>query len=269
MKLFKLVTLLSSLSLGILSVHSAIAGETIKVGITAGPSAKILEVAKDLAKKKFDLTLDVKTFGDYQIPNEALNGGDIDANIFQTVSFLEQAKSKKGYKLAIVGNTFIYPMGIYSKKIKNISEITEKSSIVIPNDPSNQGRALNLLQNAGLIKLKGGAGELPTPKDIVSNPKNLNIKTVDAAQAARAAMDVTAVVLNNDFVLNAGFHPSQALLKENPKTAKPYINVIVVREKDLSDEKKAKLFKQLKEVMNSNEVLKKTEELFPGAVPAW
>ena len=265
MKFVKLVTLLSSLSLGISGVSSANAAETIKVGITSGPSVQVLEVAKKLAKEKYDLTINVVPFADYQIPNEALNAGDIDANIFQTVSFLDQAKAKKGYKLAIVGNTFIYPMGVYSRKVKKISEIGDKSSIVIPNDPSNQGRALILLQNAGLIKLKEGSGEIPTPKDIVSNPKNLSIKTVDAAQAARSALDVTAVVLNNDFVLNAGFKPSEALFKENPKTAKPYINVIVVRE----SEKEKKVFQDLKSVMNSKEVLKKTEELFPGAVPAW
>ena len=121
------------------------------------------------------------------------------------------------------------------------------------------------MQNAGLIKLKNGVGDIPTPKDIVSNPKNINIKTVDASQAARSAQDVTAVVLNNDFVLNAGFNPSQALFKENLKTAKPYINVIVVKESD----KNKKVFIDLKNVMNSDEVRKKTEELFPGAVPAW
>ena len=265
MKFVQFVTFFSSLSLGISSLSSVYAGETVKVGIISGPSIQVLEVAKKLAKEKYDLTLKVISFVDYQIPNEALNAGDIDANIFQTVSFLDQAKAKRGYKLAIIGNTFIFPMGIYSRKVKQISEIGDKSTIIIPNDPSNQGRALILLQNAGLIKLKNGVGDIPTPKDIVSNPKNINIKTVDASQAARSAQDVTAVVLNNDFVLNAGFNPSQALFKENLKTAKPYINVIVVKESD----KNKKVFIDLKNVMNSDEVRKKTEELFPGAVPAW
>lgn len=241
------------------------AADTLKVGITIGPSVQVLEVAKKIAKEKYNLNINVISFADYQIPNEALNAGDIDANIFQTASFLDQAKLKKGYKLAVIGNTFIYPMGIYSKKIKNISEINEKSTIVIPNDSSNQGRALILMQHAGLIKLKEGTGELPTPRDIISNPKKLNIKSVDAAQAARSALDVVAVVLNNDFVLNAGFHFSEALYKENVETAKPYINVIVVRE----SEKNKKEFEILKNIMNSNEILIKTKELFPGAVPAW
>ncbi len=265
MKLSKLVSLVSLAAVSFLYSIAAFATESLKVGITAGPMTQVLEVAKKLAKEKYDLEIKVSTFGDYQIPNEALNNGDLDANIFQTISFLEQAKVKKGYKLTVIGNTFIYPMGIYSRKIKNINEIGEKSVIIIPNDPSNQGRALILLKTAGLIKIKDGVGELPTPKDIIANPKNITIKTVDAAQAARAAQDVTAVVLNNDFVKNAGFTPSEALLRENPSTAKPYINVIVVRE----SEKGKKVFEKLKAVMNSNEVLKKTEEIFPGAVPAW
>lgn len=265
MKLSKLVSLVSLSTLSFVYTITAFATEVLKVGITAGPMTQVLEVAKKLAKEKYDLEIKTSTFGDYQIPNEALNNGDLDANIFQTISFLEQAKVKKGYKLAVIGNTFIYPMGIYSRKIKSMNEIGDKSVIIIPNDPSNQGRALILLKTAGLIKIKDGVGELPTPKDIVANPKNIIIKTVDAAQAARAAQDVTAVVLNNDFVKNAGFTPSEALLKENPTTAKPYINVIVVREVD----KGKKVFEKLKAVMNSNEVLKKTEEIFPGAVPAW
>lgn len=156
-------------------------------------------------------------------------------------------------------------MGLYSRKIKKVSDITENSTVVIPNDPSNQSRALILLQNAGLITLKDKTKKIVTPHDIASNPKKINIKPVDAAQAARTAQDVTAVVLNNDFVLNAGFKPKEALFRENPETAKPYINVIVVRSVDT----KKQVFQHLKSVMNSEEVRKKTEELFPGAVAAW
>jgi D-methionine transport system substrate-binding protein len=248
-----------------LKINVLFAVETIKIGITAGPSVHIMDVAKKIAKEKYNLNFKIVPFVDYQMPNEALNSGDLDANIFQTVSFLNQAIEKRGYKLAVVGNTFIYPMGVYSRKIKNINEIKEKDSIIIPNDTSNQGRALVLLQNTGLIKLRHNAGELPNLKDIVQNPKSLIIRTVDAAQAARASYDVTAVVLNNDFVLNAGFKPAEALFRENPTTAKSYVNVIVVRQAD----KDKKVFQTLKTIMNSDEIKKKTEELFPGAVPAW
>lgn len=265
MKFAKLFSVIGLSFISTIYSISAFASDVLKVGITAGPMIQVFEVAKKLAKEKYDLEIKTVTFADYQIPNEALNSGEIDANIFQTVSFLEQAKARKGYKLAIVGNTFIYPMGVYSRKIKSLSELTDKSVVIIPNDPSNQGRALNLLKTAGIIKIKDGAGELPTPKDISENPKNIIIKSVDAAQAARAVQDVAAAVLNNDFVKNAGFVPADALVKEDPKTAKPYVNVIVVKESD----KSKKVFDKLKAVMNSNEVLKKTQELFPGAVPAW
>ncbi|MGY3802575.1 MetQ/NlpA family ABC transporter substrate-binding protein [Pigmentibacter ruber] len=265
MKFAKLFSVIGLSFISTIYSISAFASDVLKVGITAGPMIQVFEVAKKLAKEKYDLEIKTVTFADYQIPNEALNSGEIDANIFQTVSFLEQAKARKGYKLAIVGNTFIYPMGVYSRKIKSLSELTDKSVVIIPNDPSNQGRALNLLKTAGIIKIKDGVGELPTPKDISENPKNIIIKSVDAAQAARAVQDVAAAVLNNDFVKNAGFVPADALVKEDPKTAKPYVNVIVVKESD----KSKKVFDKLKAVMNSNEVLKKTQELFPGAVPAW
>lgn len=261
----KLISLFSLSSVSLFYTVTAMAAESIKVGITAGPMTQVLDVAKKLAKEKYNLEIKTITFVDYQIPNEALSNGDIDANIFQTVSFFEQSKAKMGYKIAIIGNTFIYPMGIYSRKIKNLSELNEKSIVVIPSDASNQGRALNLLKTAGLIQIKDGVGELPTPRDISANPKKIIIKTADGAQAARAVQDVAAAVLNNDFVKNAGFTTSEALLKENPSTAKPYINVIVTREAD----KDKKVFETLKAVMNSNEVLKKTQEIFPGAVQAW
>ena len=122
MKLSKLVSLVSLSTLSFVYTITAFATEVLKVGITAVPMTQVLEVAKKLAKEKYDLEIKTSTFGDYQIPNEALNNGDLDANIFQTISFLEQAKVKKGYKLAVIGNTFIYPMGIYSRKIKSRNE---------------------------------------------------------------------------------------------------------------------------------------------------
>ncbi|KAB8028524.1 MetQ/NlpA family ABC transporter substrate-binding protein [Fluviispira multicolorata] len=261
----KLLKLLTSIGLAISTVGFAHAGESIKVGISSGPSKQVLEVAKKLAKEKYDLDIKVITFDNYFLPNEALNSGEIDANIFQTRSFLKKYVSNTKYKIVEVGQTFIYPMGIYSRNIKKLSEIGKDSKIIIPSDPSNQGRALILLKNAGLIKLKEGVGETPTPKDITENHKKIIIQTVDAAQVARSVEDVTAVVLNNDFVLNAKFKPSDALFRENPESAETYVNIIVVKE----SEKGKRVFKELREVMNSDAVLKETEKLFPGAVKAW
>jgi D-methionine transport system substrate-binding protein len=251
---------------GALSISLSSFATTLKIGITAGPQVEVMKVAKELAKKKYNLDLDIRTFTDYQQPNEALNAGDIDANIFQTVSFLNVAIKNRNYKLSIVGNTFIYPMGIYSAKIKKLADLKDGAVIAIPNDPSNQGRALLLLSHNQLITLKPGVGETPTPQDIVDNPKKLKITPMDASQIARVVKyDADAAAINNDFVKNAGFHYTDALVRENPATAKPYINVIVVRTSEIQK----KEFQELKAVMNSSEILKVSEKLFPGAVKAW
>lgn len=251
--------------LALASLSSIAFAKPIKVGIVVGPQIQVMHVAKVLAKKKFNLDIEPVVFADYQRPNDTLNAGDIDANIFQTNAFLQQAIEKRGYKLTVIGNTFIYPMGIYSKKIKKLSELKNGSLIIIPNDPSNQARALLLLQQANLIDFKTGREKAPTPRDIAKNTKKLDIKSLDAAQVARSADDAAAIVLNNDFVPNAGFKPKDALFKEDPNHATPYINVIVVQTKD----KDKKELKELVDVMHSKEVIQATERVNPGAVKAW
>jgi len=260
MKLFK-----GSLFCIALSLSTSIFAETLKVGISVGPSVQVMELAKKIAKQEYNLDLQLVPFGDYQLPNEALNSADIDANIFQTNSFLQEAIKKKGYDLAVVGNTFIYPMAIYSRKLTSLSSLQKNAVVIIPNDLSNQGRALLLLQQAHLLTLKTGSGELPTLSDVASNPKEFKITAIDAAQVARAVDDAAIVVLNNDFVANAGFNPNAALFKEDPKTAKPYINVIVVRKKDQNE----LVFKELTAVMHKPAVVSLTEKVSPGAVQAW
>lgn len=237
----------------------------LKVGIVVGPQIQVFQLVKKIAKDKYNLDIQTVVFADYQSPNEALNAGNIDANVFQTNIFLQRAIEKRGYKLTVIGNTFIYPMGIYSKKIKKLSDLKEKSIIAIPNDPSNQSRALILLKQAQLIDFKAGTEEAPTPRDIVSNKKNLNIKSLDAAQIARSAEDVDAIALNNDFINNAGFKAKDALFKEDPAHATPYINVIVAQTKS----KDQKELKELIQILHSEAVIQKTQELNPGAVKAW
>lgn len=237
----------------------------IKVGIIAGPSVEVLNIAKKYAKEKYNLDIEPTVFTDYVMPNEAVDSADIDMNIFQTVSYLNQSISKRHYNIVSIGNTFIYPMGIYSKKINKISQLKEKSIIAIPNDASNEGRALLLLSKNGLLKLKPNVGEFGLVSDIIENPKKLKIVTMNGSQLARVVPDVDAVVLNNDFVEHAGFKPTEALVQENPLTAQPYINIIVVNTKN-ADRKE---FKQIVEVMHSNEVLQKTMQLYPSAVRAW
>ncbi|MES2614449.1 MAG: MetQ/NlpA family ABC transporter substrate-binding protein [Bdellovibrionota bacterium] len=249
----------------LLTFSVAAFAKPIKVGIIAGPSVDVLDLAKKLAKKKYNLDVEPVVFTDYIMPNEAVNSGDIDMNMFQTVSYLKQSIAKRNYKLISIGNTFIYPMGIFSKKIKTISELKEKGSIAIPNDPSNEGRALLLLDRAGLIKLRPDCGEFANLKDITSNPKNLKISTLNSSQIPRVIPDVDAVVLNNDFVNNAGFKPSEALVHEDARIAKPYINIIVAKESQQNNED----YKKFVSIMNSHEVLVKTMQLYPGAVKAW
>ena len=238
---------------------------TIKVGIVGGPQENILRVAQNVAKKNYGLKIKLVIFNDYQLPNEALNDGDIDANIFQHLPFLNAQIKAHGYALTSIGKTFVYPFGFYSQKFNKLSQLKNGAIVAIPNDPSNEGRALLLLQQAGLIKLKVAAGLFGTPRDIVDNPKNLRFKVLDAAQLPRVFQDVDLVGLTNDYIKAAGFTPQNALLKEGANS--PYANIIVVRTKD----KNKPALKKLVKVMHSQEVLQATEKLFPqgAAIPAW
>ena len=147
----------------------------IKVGVIVGAEQQVAEVAQKVAKDKYGLDVELVTFNDYVLPNEALSKGDIDANAFQHKPYLDQQLKDRGYKLVAVGNTFVYPIAGYSKKIKSLDELQDGSQVAVPNDPTNLGRSLLLLQKVGLIKLKDGVGLLPTVLDVVENPKNLKI----------------------------------------------------------------------------------------------
>src|SRR5215813_11473870 len=138
----------------------------LKVGVQNGPEFKLAEAAQKVAKEKYGLEVELVTFNDYVMPNEALNQKDIDVNVFQTRPYLEDQSKNRGYDLEVLGNTFVYPMAGYSKKIKSVKELKAGDNIVIPNDPTNLGRALLLLQDAGVIKLKDNVGLLPTQQDI-------------------------------------------------------------------------------------------------------
>ncbi len=237
--------------------------DVLKVGIIGGPEEKILHVAQKVASERYGLNIKLITFDDYQLPNEALNDGEIDANIFQHVPFLNAQIKAHGFKLIPIAKTFVYPFGFYSHKIKDISQLKDGAIIAIPNDPSNAGRALLLLQKAGLIKLKSGVGQFGTPHDIISNPKNLQFKSLDAAQLPRVLKDADLVGLNDDYVEPAGLTAEDALLKEGPDS--PYANAIVVQSKN----KDKPVFKKLIATMHSKEVLKITKQVNPSAIPAW
>ena len=221
-------------------------------------------VAKDVAKTK-NLYIQLVNFDDYNIPNEALVGKDIDANAFQTIPFMNAQVKARNYKLIILGKTWAEPLGFYSNKIKSIQELSDHAKIAIPNDPSNQGRALNLLAKANLIQLRKDAPSLPKLGDIAVNPHHYQLVDLDAAQLSRSLDDVTMAAVNTNFVIPAGINPQSALLKEDIKN-NPYDNIIVVRQ---GDENRPEM-KILLESFQSDEVKKVMKEKFHGAiVPAW
>ena len=239
----------------------------IKVGITSGPEQEIAEAAKKEAKEKYNLEVELIAFNEYVIPNEALNNGEIDANAFQHVPYLEEQSKQRGYKLANVGNTFVYPIVAYSKKIKNISELRDGSTIVIPNDPTNGGRSLLLLNKNGLLKLKENVGLLPKITDIIDNPKQLKIIEIEAPQLPRVLddKDVTIAIINNNFAAQAGLNPEETGILTEDKNS-PYVNIIVTREDNKNDEKVKKFIKSYQ----SDAVVKVAEKIFKGgAVKGW
>lgn len=244
--------------------HDRPVTDTLKVGIVSGPMSPVMQVAQQVAEQKYGLHIKVVEFDDYILPNSAVNDGELDANIFQHVPYLDSQIAARGYKLAPIAKTFVYPMGIYSRKVSSISQLRVNAVIGIPNDPSNEGRALLLLQKAKLIALRPKVGLLATPNDITANPEHLQITTLDAAQLARVVPDVDAVVLNNDYVTPAGFKPSDAIFVEGPDS--PYANIIVARSNDNDP-----LLQKLILVMHSRPVVEEVYKLFPNgaAIPAW
>jgi D-methionine transport system substrate-binding protein len=168
--------------------------ETIKVGVTAGPHAQILEAVKLIAAKK-GLDIQIVEFSDYVVPNAALEAGDLQANSFQNQPYLDNQKADRGYKIESVGFTVNFPIGIYSKKHKSWDAVTQGGTLSIPNDPTNGGRVLLLLQDKRVLKLKSGVGFKPTVADIIENPRKLKIVEVDAAQTARTLDDVNAAAI--------------------------------------------------------------------------
>lgn len=239
--------------------------ETVIVGITTGPQEDVMQVVKKIAADRYQLNIKLITFDDYVLPNTALENGNIDANIFQHVPYLEAQIKERHLHLVPIGKTYVYPMGIYSKKISNLKQLKPGALVAIPNDPSNEGRALLILQKAGLIHLKSGSGLLVTPNDVISNPENLQFKTLDAAQLPRVLSDADLVALTNDYIKAAGFSSDQALMREGSDSA--YANVVVVRQ---SDQNKA-VYKKLLAAVHSPEAKAETEKLFPhgGAIAAW
>ncbi|MGL5501788.1 MAG: MetQ/NlpA family lipoprotein, partial [Plesiomonas shigelloides] len=176
----------------------------IKVGVISGAEEQVAEVAKKVAKQQYGLDVELVSFSDYITPNAALADGSLDVNAFQHKPYLDQQIADRGYKLAVVGNSFVYPIAGYSKKIKNVSELADGASVALPNDPTNLGRSLLLLQAQGLIKLKDGSGLNATLLDVVDNPKKLKLVELEAPQLPRSLDDVDLAIINTTYASQIG-----------------------------------------------------------------
>ena len=236
---------------------------TLTIGTISGPETELVEVAQAVALERYGLTVTIVEFNDYNLPNEALQDGSLDANIYQHLPYLKAASKAHGYSLDVIGKTFVYPTGLYSKSIASLKALPKGATVALPNDPSNEARALLLLKKAGLITLKNND---PTGlQDIAKNPHALRFKELDAAQLPRVLLDVDAAVINTTFALPAGLSPSHdALFLENKDS--PYANLIVIRH---NSDKKEQLALFVK-AMNSDAVKQKAYELFgDAAIAAW
>ena len=219
--------------LTIVSVFAQATSETqssstkIVVGATPEPHAALLSlVVDDLAAQ--GITLEVKEFTDYVTPNDAVEYGEIDANYFQHIPYLESFNTEHGYHLVNAGGIHVEPIALYSSKYSSLSDIPNGAVIAIPNDPTNEGRALLLLQSAGLVKLKDNAGLEAIPLDIVENPKNLKFSEIEAATLPRILSDVDAAVINGNYAIPAGLVATRdGLFVEGADS--PYVNVIAVK----------------------------------------
>lgn len=266
--------ILKTISLGLVTVLSVaiLAGcggagandeKVIKVGATPSPHAEILKVIEDAVEAK-GYTLKIVEYNDYVLPNTATDEGELDANFFQHGLYLENFNSKKGTKLVSVADVHFEPLGVYSTSVSNISELKDGATIAVPNDATNEARALLLLEANGLITLKKGAGVNATVKDIESNPLNLKIEEIEAAQLARSLQDVDAAVINGNYAISGGLKVKDAIAVEESTSiaAETYANVLVVKEGHENDEK----IKVLIDALLSEEVKNFIEENYGGAV---
>jgi len=237
----------------------------IKIGAIAGPESALLEVAKNVAQAQYGLKLTIVEFEDYVLPNTALADGSIDANMFQHLPYLEATLRSRHYPIQSIGRTFVFPMGLYSKKIKSLHDLPEGLKVAIPNDPSNGARALLLLQSAGLIKLDTQDNQAIALSHIEANPHHFVFVELDAAQLPRTLDDVDLAAINTNYAIPFGLYPSKtALFKESSDS--PYANIVVIRS---ADKDKAK-FKALLSAIQSPEVLEKAQQLFEDeAIKSW
>jgi D-methionine transport system substrate-binding protein len=243
---------------------SAAAGgvQTLRVGATPVPHAEILQFVKDNLAEEQGLNIEIIEFSDYVQPNIALNDGQIDANFFQHVPYMEDFASERGLDLAAVADVHIEPLGVYSDKVESLDAVENGAVVAIPNDATNGGRALQLLAANGLITLAEGVGTSATVRDITANPKELQIEELEAAQLPRALQDTALSVINTNYALEADLQPNEDALALEAGENNPYANVLAVRSDRVNDA----AIQKLAQLLNSAEVKQFIEEKYQGAV---
>ncbi|MGL4393363.1 MAG: MetQ/NlpA family ABC transporter substrate-binding protein [Fusobacteriaceae bacterium] len=248
------------ISLFLFSVFSFGANKVLKVAATPVPAAEILNLVKDDLKKQ-GIDLKIIELTDYVTPNILLADKQIDANFFQHVPYLESFAKEKNLKLTYLPPIYIVPMGLYSLKVKKLEDFKSGATIAIPNDPTNAGRALILLHNNGIVKLKDPKNLGSTERDIIENPKKLKIKLMEAAQLPRILQDVDGAVINGNYALEAKLNPlKDALIIEGKDS--PYSNVVAIR---VGDEKRDEILK-LNDALRSEKIRKYLLEKYKGGV---
>ncbi|BCQ35068.1 MetQ/NlpA family ABC transporter substrate-binding protein [Erwinia rhapontici] len=258
------VFLLAGAALAPFSLAQAADKTTVKVGIISGEDEDVWrEVIKQAASK--GLTVKTVVFNDYNQPNEALQNGEVDANAFQHQPFLDNQIKVNHYDVVRVGDTAVWPIGLYSKKVKSLSELKDGAVIGVPNDPANEARGLNLLQREGVIKLKPGAGIFATIADITENPHHIKIKELDSGIIGRSVPDLDAAVVNTDWALKSGLTKEDRIAQENVK-GNPYNNFIAVKKENVN----APWVKTLVASYQNDDVKKVFDHVYKGTgITAW
>ena len=234
------------------------ANKVIRIGATPVPHVEILEQVKPILAKA-GYTLEIKEFTDYVTPNIAVDEGDLDANFFQHAPYLDEFNKNKNTDLVKTVNVHLEPMGVYSIKIKSLDDLKDGDSIAVPNDPTNENRALDVLEKAGIMKFADKA--LKTKIDVIENPKNIVLVEIDAPQLPRVLDDVAAAVINTNYALSAGLNPTKdALVLESINS--PYANIVVVKRGNENSE----AIKALNKAINSEEIRSFIIENYKGAI---
>lgn len=242
-------------------------GPTVKIGVVGEANEMWVPVIEEL--KEEDINIELVVFTDYATPNRALNDGDIDLNAFQHYAYLNSEIENNGYQLTSIGDTFISAMNIYSTKINDVSEITYGAKIAVPNDATNEGRALKILEAAGIIKLDPETGDSPEVADIIENPLNIELVEVDAANVYALLPDVTAAVINCNYALDNGLNPGEdSIFQDNVSFyfGKSYVNLIAARSEDAQNE----TYQKIVEAYQTDAVKDVYAAAFEGAyLAAW